>query len=195
MIPPHMTETSEPPAAEDGKANAESEPPQSDTDIMIGDGQWEAVNGLTSLIPGLVAAALAEAGRPAEAGSVSIALLSNAEVRSLNKAFRGKDSPTNVLSFPAAPALPGQRSASGPAFLGDVALAYETVAEEASAQQKPVLHHAAHLIVHGVLHLAGFDHGHDAEAERMEDAERLVLSRFGIPDPYVDHPIPPSAAL
>jgi probable rRNA maturation factor len=163
---------------------------------MIGDGRWEAVTGLTTLIPGLVAAALSEARRPAEAGSVSIALLSNAEIRSLNKAFRGKDSATNVLSFPAAPAPFGQKSPAGQAaFLGDVALAYETVAEEAEAQEKPVLHHAAHLIVHGVLHLAGFDHGHDAEAEHMEGAERLILGRFGIPDPYADQTLPPSAAL
>jgi probable rRNA maturation factor len=163
---------------------------------MIGDSRWEAVAGLIALIPSLVAAALIEAGRPAAAGSVSVALLSNAEVRSLNKAFRGKDNATNVLSFPAAPTLSAHRSASGPAaFLGDVALAYETVAEEALTQEKPFLHHTAHLVVHGVLHLAGFDHGHDAEADRMEDAERLILSRFGIPDPYADHTPPSSAAL
>jgi probable rRNA maturation factor len=195
-MPPHITETSEPPPAGDGTVSAESEPPQIDADIMIGDGRWEAVNGLTTLIPRLVAAALNEAGRSAQAGSVSIALLSNAEVRSLNKAFRGKDSATNVLSFPAAPPLSTHKSAAGPAaFLGDVALAYETVAEEALAQQKPVLHHAAHLVVHGVLHLAGFDHGYDAEAECMEDAERLILGRLGIPDPYADHALPPPAAL
>jgi probable rRNA maturation factor len=193
---PQMTETSEAPAAGDGTVSAESEPPQIDADIMIGDGRWEAVNGLTSLIPRLVAAALNEAGRPAQAGSVSIALLSAAEVRSLNKAFRGKDSATNVLSFPAARPLSSHNNATGPAaFLGDVALAYETVTEEALAQQKTVLHHAAHLVVHGVLHLAGFDHGQDAEAECMEDAERLILSRLGIPDPYADHTVPPSAAL
>jgi probable rRNA maturation factor len=196
MIPQDMTETFEPSAAGEGDLSAESEPPQIDADIMIGDGRWEAVTGLTSLIPGLVAAALTEAGRPVEAGSVSIALLSDAEVRSLNSTFRGIDSATNVLSFPAAPAALGRSSSSGPAaFLGDIALAYETVTEEAAAQQKPVLHHAAHLVVHGVLHLAGLDHGHDAETEHMEDAERLILSRFGVPDPYADHTLPPSAAL
>ena len=195
MMPPDRTETSEAPAAGDGNVSAEAEPPQADADILIGDGRWDAVTGLASLIPGLVAAALSEAGRPAETGSVNIALLSGAEVRSLNKAFRGKDSATNVLSFPAAPARPGLNSSNAPvAFLGDVALAYETVAEEALAQHKPVLHHAAHLVVHGVLHLAGFDHGHDAEAERMEDAERLILSRFGIPDPYADDTHPPTVA-
>jgi probable rRNA maturation factor len=163
---------------------------------MIGDSRWDAVSGLASLIPCLVAAALKEAGRPAKAGSVSIALLSGAEVRTLNKAFRGKDSATNVLSFPAAPApLSGQSTSGQDVFLGDVALAYETITEEALAQQKPVLHHAAHLVVHGVLHLAGLDHGHEAEAKHMEEAERLILSKFGIPDPYSDDALPPSAAL
>jgi len=196
MMPPEMTETFEPPAAGEGSLSAEGEPPPIEADIMIGDSRWEAVAGLTSLIPNLVAAALLEAGRPAEAGSVSIALLSGAEVRSLNKAFRGRDSVTNVLSFPAVAAPLGRTDSNGQAaFLGDVALSYETVMEEASAQQKSVLHHAAHLVVHGVLHLAGLDHGHDAEAERMEDAERLILGRFGIPDPYADDTLPPSAAL
>src|SRR5262249_12253654 len=175
MMPPDRATTSEPPAAGDGSVSAEAEPPQIDADIMIGDSRWETVTGLTSLIPGLVAAALNEAGHPADAGTVSIALLSGTEVHSLNKAFRGTDSATNVLSFPAAPRS-GQGSSSASVFLGDVALSYETVTEEALAQQKPVLHHAAHLVVHGVLHLAGFDHGHDAEAERMEHTERLILS-------------------
>jgi probable rRNA maturation factor len=196
MMPPDMTETFEAPAAGDASASAEGEPPPIGADIMIGDSRWDAVSGLESLIPSLVAAALKEAGRSAKTGSVSIALLSGAEVRSLNKAFRGKDSATNVLSFPAAPSPLGRQSSSGPdAFLGDVALAYETVTEEALAQQKPVLHHAAHLVVHGVLHLAGLDHGHEAEAKHMEETERLILSKFGIPDPYSDDALPPSAAL
>ena len=121
-----------------------------------------------------------------ESHSVSVALLSDAEVRGLNKAFRGKDTPTNVLSFPSsAPMYAGGRNGE-PLFLGDVALAYETVVSEASAQGKTVLQHAAHLVVHGVLHLAGFDHDGDADAERMEAAEGAVLARFGIPDPYRD---------
>ena len=103
-------------------------------------------------------ATLTAAGLAPEAHAVSIALMSDAEVRSLNKAFRGKDAPTNVLSFPSAPAIRSLKNRSGPVFLGDVALAYETVVREASEQEKPVLHHAAHLVVHGVLHLAGFDH-------------------------------------
>jgi probable rRNA maturation factor len=195
MMPPDMLETLETSTARDGSVSAESEPPPIDADIMIGDSRWEAVTGLASLIPNLVAAALIEAGRPAKAASVSIALLSDAEVRSLNKAFRGQDSATNVLSFPAAPEPLGGSSTRPAVFLGDVALAYGTVAEEASAQRKPVLHHAAHLVVHGVLHLAGLDHGHEAEAEHMEYAERLILSKFGIPDPYADDTLPPPMAL
>jgi probable rRNA maturation factor len=86
--------------------------------------------------------------------------------------------------------LLGLKNRSDPIFLGDVALAFETTAAEAAAQRKPLLHHAAHLVVHGVLHLAGFDHGEDADADRMETAERLILGRFGIPDPYQDDAMP-----
>jgi probable rRNA maturation factor len=113
-------------------------------------------------------------------------LLSDSAVRALNKAFRGKDSATNVLSFPAAPSPPAFDPRSGPVFLGDVALAYETVVQEAAAQQKTVVNHCAHLIVHGVLHLAGFDHERDEDAERMEGTERAILARFGISDPYAE---------
>ncbi len=184
-----MIEIAEPPPASGLAESAAEEPPQTGADIMIGDERWEAVPGLIPLIPRLIASALLEAGRCPEAHSVSIALLSGAEVRSLNKDFRGKDAATNVLSFPAAPASAARQSEFGQAaFLGDVALAYEIVAEEAEAQHKPFLHHAAHLAVHGVLHLTGLDHGNDTDAERMESAERAILGQFGIPDPYGDAP-------
>ncbi|HMN51379.1 MAG TPA: rRNA maturation RNase YbeY, partial [Xanthobacteraceae bacterium] len=93
---------------------------------------------------------------------------------------RGIDKPTNVLSFPAA-----QINAPGaPRLLGDVVLAYGTVAREAAEESKPFLNHAAHLVVHGVLHLLGFDHMNDNDAETMEAKERSILSTLGIPDPY-----------
>jgi probable rRNA maturation factor len=113
---------------------------------------------------------------------ISVALLSDARMRTLNRRFRGKDTPTNVLSFPAfaADALP----AAGPAMLGDIALAFETTAREAAAEGKAFAAHLAHLTVHGVLHLLGYDHLKERDAVAMENLERRILGRLDIPDPY-----------
>ncbi len=183
-----MTSTVEPSAAQGDGPSSESEPPRTCAEISVEDRRWDALEGFLPLVPRLVAAALQAVERAPETHAVSIALLSDAEIRSLNKAFRGKDCPTNVLSFPTPPVSPLLTGQGGQVFLGDVALAYETIAAEASEQDKPVFHHAAHLVVHGVLHLAGLDHGTAADAERMEAAERLILGKFGIPDPYGDDP-------
>jgi probable rRNA maturation factor len=102
-------------------------------------------------------------------------------MRRLNKTFRGKDKPTNVLSFPqAGGASPG----NGALLLGDVILAAETVAREAALADKPLEDHMAHLIIHGFLHLLGYDHQGEAEAEKMEQLERVALETLGISDPY-----------
>jgi probable rRNA maturation factor len=196
-IPLTMPVTVEPAAAggdEDG--STEGEPPDAGADVAIGDERWQQVAGLPYLIPNLTAAALSEAGLLPSESQVSIALLSGAEVRTLNKTFRGKDRPANVLSFPA-PQSAGKHPGPGHKirFLGDVALSYDEVIEEAAAQDKSILDHSAHLIVHGILHLAGFDHGNDGEATRMENAERIILSRFGISDPYADPDFSPSLSL
>jgi probable rRNA maturation factor len=192
---PGTTKTAEPPQAREAAAPAENEPPESCADISIEDARWTALDGVASLIPPLAASTLVAIGLAPETHAVSIALLSDAQIRSLNKAFRGTDAATNVLSFPSAPILGVPEKQAGPSFLGDVALAFETVTREASEQGKPVLHHVAHLTVHGLLHLAGLGHDSDAEAERMESAERLILSSFGIPDPYGDDGLAPPAAL
>jgi len=97
-------------------------------------------------------------------------------VRDLNARFRGKDSPTNVLSFPAGPNPMGH--------LGDVALAFGVCESEARAQGKPLADHLRHLVVHGLLHLLGYDHEDEAEGDVMEALERSILSRMGVPDPY-----------
>jgi probable rRNA maturation factor len=97
-------------------------------------------------------------------------------VRSLNERHRGKDAPTNVLAFPAA----GRRCGEG-----DIALAFGVCDREAQAQGKPLGDHMAHLVVHGVLHLLGYDHAEPGEAERMEAIEREVLAALGIGDPYL----------
>ena len=110
---------------------------------------------------------------------VTFVLTDDAEMRALNRTWRGKDAATNVLSFPA-----GEIRAPG--HLGDIVLAYETTLKEARAQHIALPDHVSHLVVHGVLHLLGFDHMDDAEAERMEDLERTVLASLGIADPYAE---------
>ena len=120
----------------------------------------------------LSAAALA----PAQ-GEISVLLTDDKAVQDLNRAWRKVDKPTNVLSFPAARA--------GGALLGDIAIAYETLEREAAAENKPFLHHLAHLAVHGFLHLLGYDHQTDSQAEAMEGLERAALARLAIADPYV----------
>ncbi len=147
--------------------------------IDIEDGAWEEIPGLATLAERAVAATLA--GRGA-AGPVTLLFTSDAEMQVLNRDWRGKDRPTNVLSFPSpgGMALPDGEEAP----LGDIALAFETVGREAAEQGKTAAHHTTHLIVHGMLHLLGYDHETDGEAEEMENEERLILARLGIADPY-----------
>lgn len=113
--------------------------------------------------------------------SVAVALIDDRAMRKLNRSFRGKDKPTNVLSFPAGETPDGKR-AKHP--LGDVAIALGTVKREAKAQGKSVADHLTHLMVHAILHLLGYDHESDPEAERMETLERKALAALGIADPY-----------
>lgn len=114
---------------------------------------------------------------------ISILLADDAFVAGLNQKYRGKSEPTNVLSF-AGEEAGGPRGAGAPRLLGDVVLAYETVAREAAAQEKPLGDHFCHLVVHGILHLLGYDHQHDEEAALMERTEIDILRSLGVPDPY-----------
>ncbi|URD60998.1 rRNA maturation RNase YbeY [Sphingomonas sp. KRR8] len=127
--------------------------------------------------------ALAEAARPVE---LSVQLSGDEQVRALNAEWRGKDKPTNVLSFPLAePDELGAVDADGPELLlGDIVLARGVCASEAREKGIPLTHHAAHLMVHGTLHLLGYDHHEDGEAEDMEARETRALARLGIPNPY-----------
>jgi probable rRNA maturation factor len=183
---PDSTRTPEPGPAGDEESPSEDEQPRTCADVSVEDERWLSIDGFCDKIQSLTAGALTAAGLEPGSHALAIALMSDAEVHALNKAFRAKDAPTNVLSFPSAPAFAKHQSSSGPVFLGDVALAYETVVREAQEQDKPVSNHAAHLVVHGVLHLAGFDHETGADAEHMEAAERQILAKLGIPDPYGD---------
>jgi len=119
----------------------------------------------------------ADAALGAKKGELTIRIVGPAESRGLNQRFRGKDKPTNVLSFPAAEG-PGEKQ------IGDLVVCASVVAEEAREQGKPLRAHWAHMIVHGCLHLAGYDHERDADAKVMEDKERKILRALGIPDPY-----------
>jgi probable rRNA maturation factor len=149
-------------------------------DITFEDDAWMALPGLETLVAEASAAALAEADVAVGAGTeLSVVLCDDAFIRVLNRDWRAKDRPTNVLSFPADPA-------SRALTLGDIVIAYETTVREAEAEAKPFRDHLSHLIVHGVLHLLGFDHEDDAEAEAMERREIAALRRLGISSPYED---------
>ena len=146
-------------------------------DVDVEASAWtDAVPDAEDVVDRAVQTAMTYADPPPEAANVTVLLADDAAVAALNEQFRGKDGPTNVLSFPS-PANPE-------GHLGDLALAYETCAREAEAQGKPLAAHLTHLVAHGVLHLLGFDHQDDAEAEAMETIERAALAQLGLPDPY-----------
>ncbi len=129
----------------------------------------------------------AAAGPASRAPEVAVVLTSDEEVQALNAKWRRQDRPTNVLSFSLAAASPIGQTDGDPQSefaLGDVVLAFETVATEARAAGLDLSEHAAHLVVHGILHLHGYDHERDEDARRMEDLERLILSQLGVGDPY-----------
>jgi len=150
-----------------------------DPDIVVSDARWSKVPALRAWIKKAHAAALkkSDAARP-----VTILLSDDAQLQVLNRDWRGKDKPTNVLSFPAAEVkLP--RGEKAP--LGDIALSYDTCAKEAKEAGKTLRSHAVHLTVHGLLHLIGHDHEDDAEAEAMERREIRILAKLGIANPYV----------
>lgn len=143
-----------------------------------------------SLCRETVRAAITAAAPDLAAAEVGVLLADDEIVARLNRTWRGEDGATNVLSFAAAdPATLRRKKADGsdpPLLLGDVVIAYETVAAEAEAAGKPFDRHLRHLVVHGVLHLLGHDHDDDGEAETMEALEAFILRGFGIDDPYAD---------
>jgi len=131
---------------------------------------------------GLAKAPMRKALGPTLPLEVSIALTTNAAVRTLNRTYRGKDKPTNVLSFPAE-APPGESW-----LLGDVVVAYGVAAAEARTESKKLAAHLTHLVIHGVLHLLGYDHDNDHDAAVMERLEITIMARMGFADPYATLP-------
>jgi len=163
---------------------ADSEPPgRLAVTIVEEDGDWGGF-GLIEEAIGQAAAALARHRRLklARGSEASVVLGSDALVRRLNRTYRGKDAPTNVLSFPYQ--KPPGAALDGGAYLGDVVLAAETVGQEAVARAIEPRHHLQHLVVHGLLHLLGYDHRADAAAEEMEGLEAEILATLGVADPY-----------
>jgi len=150
-----------------------------DIDLILSAPEWENFEGLETLTRQCVDASLAESGaRLVEGCEMSVTFCDDAEIQELNAEWRGKDKPTNVLSFP----TPGKLAARP--LLGDIVIAYETVAREAAEQEKTLREHTAHMVIHGFLHLIGYDHETAAEAEEMEGLERRIASRLGLRDPY-----------
>jgi probable rRNA maturation factor len=162
-------------------------------ETVIEDARWEAF-GLPALAERAGRATLAALDLPAEGFLISLMGCDDARIAGLNADFRGKPQPTNVLSWPSEeraadtpggmPDLPVAGDADDPESLGDIAIAWDTCAAEATAAGKPMADHVTHLVVHGVLHLMGFDHIDDADAARMEGLEVRILASMGLSDPY-----------
>ena len=148
-------------------------------DVAIETEAWRDLDEPAELAATVIGQTIAQSGvRIADGAEVSIVLCDDAFIAELNRKWRRIDAPTNVLAFPS-----GGPVASTP-VLGDIVIAFETTAKEAADSGKPLRAHVAHLMAHGFLHLIGYDHIADAEAETMEALERAVLARLGITDPY-----------
>jgi probable rRNA maturation factor len=162
-------------------------------ETVIEDARWEAF-GLAAVAERTGRAVLAGLGLPVAGFSISLMGCDDARIAVLNADFRGKPQPTNVLSWPSdergaefvgeAPEPPEPGAAEDPESLGDIAIAWETCAREAVEQDKPMAEHVTHLIVHGVLHLLGYDHIEDEDAALMEGLEVRILASLGVSDPY-----------
>ncbi|MFV0245621.1 MAG: rRNA maturation RNase YbeY [Qingshengfaniella sp.] len=162
-------------------------------DTVLEDDRWEAL-GLEDLAERASVAALNGVGLAPAGFEIVVMGCDDARIATLNADFRGKPQPTNVLSWPsenrapdipgAIPALPDPGPADDPEPLGDIAIALETCQREAAEAGKPVADHVTHLVIHGVLHLLGYDHVNDADATVMEGLETGILAKLGIASPY-----------
>lgn len=149
-------------------------------DILVESPLWRRQREAKGLLRRAILEAASEVAT--SKGELAVVLTDDSTIQSLNRDWRDRDAATNVLSFPAA-AASGARG--NDRLLGDIVIAYETTEREARAGRKPFAHHLAHLAVHGFLHLAGYDHEADEEADAMERLETAILARLDVPDPYV----------
>jgi len=145
-------------------------------DIQVQSPLWQAEPAAAQTVRDAIAAAATMLST--RNGELGIVLTDDSSVRALNRQWRGIDKPTNVLSFPV-------RSFDGPAMFGDIVIAYETLRKECDDEDKNFLHHLAHLTVHGFLHLIGYDHQVEAQAEEMEGLESKIITRMQMPDPHL----------
>ena len=156
------------------------------TEVLVVADCWQAEPDAEAVVHRAIAAAAESVDADVGDAELAVMLTDDAGIRTLNSNWRGIDKPTNVLSFPAlqptGPVGPGD----APRMLGDIAIAYQTTRKEADDEQKPFDHHLSHLAVHGFLHLIGYDHENDADADEMESLETEILAQLGIPDPYAD---------
>ncbi len=149
--------------------------------IDIDDPSWLAIDNLDAQAQRIADQCVRRVDFGAEPLETTILFSDDETVAELNRTWRGKQGPTNVLSFPSVPRF---AEPDAPRHLGDIALAFGVVAREAEEQEKSLAAHTSHLLVHGLLHLAGFDHMSDAEAQVMEAHEVAILTGLGIADPY-----------
>jgi probable rRNA maturation factor len=156
------------------------------TEVLVVAECWQAEPDAEAVILRAIETAAAMVEAETGAAELAVMLTDDVGIATLNRNWRGIDKPTNVLSFPALQPSGGREPDDAPAMLGDIAIAYETLRREADEEQKPFDHHLSHLAIHGFLHLVGYDHEKDGEAEVMESLERDILAQLGIPDPYAD---------
>src|SRR6476620_5141127 len=156
------------------------------TEVLVVAECWETKPEAEAVIQRAVAAAAEIVNAGLGEAELAVMLTDDAGIRTLNSNWRGIDKPTNVLSFPALQPTGPSGPDDAPRMLGDIAIAYETTRKEADDEQKPFDHHLSHLAVHGFLHLIGYDHEKDADAEAMEALEQEILAQLCIPDPYTD---------
>ena len=155
------------------------------TEVLVVADCWQREPDAEAAIHRAIEAAAEIADADVGEAELAVMLTDDAGIRTLNNNWRGIDKPTNVLSFPALQPTAGAPP-DAPRMLGDIAIAYETTRREADEEEKPFDHHLCHLAVHGFLHLIGYDHEKDDDAEAMEGLEREILAQLGIPDPYSD---------
>ncbi len=154
------------------------------TEVLVTADCWHDEPGAEAIIHRAIETAAEIADADTAEAELAIMLTNDAGIRTLNHNWRGIDKATNVLSFPALQPTGPRGPDDPPSMLGDIAIAYETTRREADEEAKPFENHLSHLAVHGFLHLVGYDHENDDDAEAMETLEREILAQLGIPDPY-----------
>jgi len=156
------------------------------TEVLVVAECWQNEPDAEAVIQRAIAAAAGSVDADVGDAELAVMLTDDPGIRTLNSNWRGIDKPTNVLSFPALQGEGARKPGDAPRMLGDIAIAYETTRREADAEGKLFEHHLSHLAIHGFLHLIGYDHENDADAEEMEALETEILEQLGIPDPYAD---------